>query len=589
MLVTTCHTTSTRVFGALIGIALLVSNAAAQVATVGGQWTARADSARSANGNTFHRPTATSKPGPLARLVHNPDSTTGRPPYALADQSGTIQRYVEPVPGIDLEPYVGYAVIVRHDTGQTLLATQLELPSPNSTPPSDEPNFTDFAPVTPSGRSASALERFVSLPDDARQVQPAQYMQGMQYAPGTQYAPGMQGQMQPVYIQPQAGPNMMTPQGVVPMEQMPPGMAGGEWGGYPSGAGPIYLDDPNACGPQGCPTGPTPQMQTFSPMQAYQPYQQCQTCPPVTAPPPPPLRWSAWGEVLWLHPTGVDMAHAQQQDGIGGAGTVPFGNIGVVDPDYDLGFRIGGEFRFAPTGSVFGNFTWFDSGTASGLVAPVIVGGGGAVGSLVHHPGAALTASAGPVNATYDVDFQLGDLAYRYFVICRPDGEVSVFFGGRYANLDQNFSQTGIFGGGLGGTVDTTTSIDFTGAGPMVGITGEHLIGDSRFSAYARALAAALTGEFQSRYTMFNSTTATTLAQSFWNDDRIVPMLDYELGIAWTGPKGRVRVAAGYLASFWFNAVSTPVFVDAVQADNYVNVTDTIAFDGLVGHVEFRW
>ena len=28
------------------------------------------------------------------------------------------------MPGIDLEPYVGYAVRVRHDTGRTLLAEQ---------------------------------------------------------------------------------------------------------------------------------------------------------------------------------------------------------------------------------------------------------------------------------------------------------------------------------------------------------------------------------------------------------------------------------------------------------------------------------
>lgn len=70
------------------------------------------------------------QPGPLARLVHNPHTANGSPPFALTDQYGTIQRLVEPVPGINLEPYVGQVVVVRHDTGSTLLATQLELPSP---------------------------------------------------------------------------------------------------------------------------------------------------------------------------------------------------------------------------------------------------------------------------------------------------------------------------------------------------------------------------------------------------------------------------------------------------------------------------
>jgi hypothetical protein len=66
--------------------------------------------------------------GPLARLVMNPDSISGAPPFALTDQTGAIQRYVEPVPGIDLSLFVDQVVVVRHDTGRTLLASQLELP-----------------------------------------------------------------------------------------------------------------------------------------------------------------------------------------------------------------------------------------------------------------------------------------------------------------------------------------------------------------------------------------------------------------------------------------------------------------------------
>src|SRR6476646_10190869 len=65
---------------------------------------------------------------PMARLIENPDQTDGAPPFALADQTGTVQRYVEPVPGIDLASHVGQLVVVRHDTGSTILASQLELP-----------------------------------------------------------------------------------------------------------------------------------------------------------------------------------------------------------------------------------------------------------------------------------------------------------------------------------------------------------------------------------------------------------------------------------------------------------------------------
>jgi hypothetical protein len=294
-----------------------------------------------------------------------------------------------------------------------------------------------------------------------------------------------------------------------------------------------------------------------------------------------------FADVLWLHPTGVDMAHAQQQDGLGGAGTVPFGEIGVVDPDYDLGFRIGGELRIAADAGVFASYAFFESDAISNVTAPNIPGGGGAVGSLVHHPGATITASAGPVDATYDIQFQIGDLAYRQVLSRDCVHYVSVFLGGRFGQLDQEFMQTGVFGGGQGGAIDTSSTIEFSGAGPLAGIDGARQIGKSRFSVYGRSLVAAITGEFDSRYTMFNRTTDILLAESLWKDDRIVPMLDYEIGVAWTSPQGHLRFAAGYMGSHWFNAVSTPTFVDAVQADNYVNVGDTISFDGLVGRVEW--
>jgi len=525
---------------------------------------------------------------PLARLIRNPDDSGAGPQYALSDQAGNIQRYVEPVPGIDLEPYVGFAVKVRHDTGRTLLASQLELPGQEPESILDDQSAISSAQIP---RAEMLLRGLMESPMATNHsenlavwqsaatplVQPAQYVQspgapvmiqeGMPMQPGVPYPQGMTTppMMQQAMPIQRGMPPMMGPQGMVSYDPI--------MGGASMGSGPIYLDGPSPCGPQGCPVP-------------------CQQCPqPVVAcpPPPAPLRWAVWGEALWLQPTGVDMAHAQQQDGLGGAGTVPFGNIGVASPEYDLGIRLGAQVRLGPKDAFFGQYTWFESDRDSRLGAPNIPGGGGVVGSLVHHPGAALIASAGPVNATYDIDFQVGDLAYRYFLSCSRTGEVSVFVGGRYGNLDQNFTQSGIFGGGLGGAIDTSTDIDFTGYGPIAGIHGERLVGDTRFSVYGKGLVAALTGSFDADYLMFNDTTDQTLARSVWSDDRIVPMLEYELGIMWTSPQNHFRLAVGYLASYWFNVVTTPVWIDAVQANNYVDISDTIAFDGAVGRVEFRW
>ncbi len=62
------------------------------------------------------------------KLVRNSEASDGTPPFALVDRYGGVLRYVEPVDSVDLQKYLGKAVSVRHDTGDTLLASQLALP-----------------------------------------------------------------------------------------------------------------------------------------------------------------------------------------------------------------------------------------------------------------------------------------------------------------------------------------------------------------------------------------------------------------------------------------------------------------------------
>jgi len=305
---------------------------------------------------------------------------------------------------------------------------------------------------------------------------------------------------------------------------------------------------------------------------------QCQPCPWEH-------RNSLWGEFLSLQASNVDMTHAQQQNGIGGAGTTPFGRIGSADPGYQPGFRIGGNRALDSTSSIAGSYTFFDS-QASDTVVP---GAGGSVGSLVHHPGAAITASAGPVNATYDIEYQLLDVTYRRQLFGSNRSWMNYNIGALYGNLEQDFSQTGVFSGGSAGTIDTRTEIDFDGVGMKFGLDGERIIGNRGFSVYGRASLSPIVGQFRSNYTMLNSTTSVLLANAVWRDDRFVTILDYEFGLAWTGPCNRWRFSTGYMASFWFNAVTTSSFIDAVQADNYVNVSDIISFDGLTARIERRW
>ncbi len=499
--------------------------------------------------------------GLLARLVRNHDTTGGLPPYALADQSGRIQRYVEPTPGIDLESSLNQVVVVRHDTGNTLLASQLELP--------------EKSPLLP------------LLPSTSQKgVQQAQY-----FGPA-----GSQG--------------VVMPRGVVPLDSMPRGAGGAPvWVQSPGmppgmspgmqgmpGTAPIYLDGPMpgsmAPGNMGVPCGNCPQC-----AQGY--YGQCAPTQPVTRQPaacpvpqgPSPCepRISVFAEALYLHPTGVDMVHAQQQNGIGGAGTVPFGQIGAVDPKYDLGYRAGVNIPLDRRSSLAVSYTFFESDAQQSVGPPTIPGGGGAVGSLVHHPGAVITASVGPVNAAYGIDFQYGDLEFRSLLHACNSYCINYSVGARYAQLDQDFFQTGVFAGGAAGVLQTRTNIDFDGVGLKLGLDGEHLLGRRGWSIYGRTSLSPMSGNFGSRYTMTNASVGVLLADAAWSDDRFVTLFDYETGFAWTDPSRQWRLSLGYTAAFWFNMITTPEFVDAVQADNYVDVGDTISFDGGVARVEYLW
>ncbi|TWU00695.1 hypothetical protein Pla108_16470 [Botrimarina colliarenosi] len=67
--------------------------------------------------------------GAMGILIRNPDTARGEPPFAVADQYGKVQRLVEPSPGMSLDRLVGQRVRIKHDTGHTLLASQLELPN----------------------------------------------------------------------------------------------------------------------------------------------------------------------------------------------------------------------------------------------------------------------------------------------------------------------------------------------------------------------------------------------------------------------------------------------------------------------------
>jgi len=297
-------------------------------------------------------------------------------------------------------------------------------------------------------------------------------------------------------------------------------------------------------------------------------------------------RTGAFGEFLYLHPTGIDMAHAIQQNGTGGAGTVPAGRVGVTDFDYEPGFRAGFGFALDSCSSVGAAYSQLRSHTQDTLVAPG--GVGGVVQSLVLHPGSVNAASTSSlVRADSDIDFELIDLEYSRLFSGGNNHAINYVLGVRWAELDQDFSQIGSFSPPAG-TIQTATNIEFDGIGLRLGFDGRRRV-RQQWSIYGKGFVDVLFGEFRSEYRQTNLTTSVVQAASNWTDDRCVPILEYEVGVSWSSQCDRVRLSLGYYTAFWFNAVTTPEYVQAVQAANFVDLGDTVAFDGLVARAEVRF
>ena len=94
--------------------------------------------------------------------------------------------------------------------------------------------------------------------------------------------------------------------------------------------------------------------------------------------------------------------------------------------------------------------------------------------------------------------------------------------------------------------------------------------------------------QIQSTYlqtNQFNGTEANTSLKQ----DRIVPILDFELGLAWVSPREHVRISAGYLVSAWFNTITSESWIDSVQNGSFQPGQHTITFDGLTARAEVRF
>lgn len=296
-------------------------------------------------------------------------------------------------------------------------------------------------------------------------------------------------------------------------------------------------------------------------------------------------RFSVFADFLYLRARDSEVAYAVEVDTAVPPPNVPVqvGRVGVADSDYEPNWRAGFNYVLDEASLITVQYTMFEADTHSrtDLVSGIP---GTEIQGLLFHPGTAAASQGGiSSDAFYFLSFDLIDVDYRELIAYDCYYETNFLFGGRYANLEQRLTSSV----DINGSQTVQTDIDFDGAGVRLGLESVRY---SRrgFLAYGKVIGNLLVGDFSAKYDQRDQFDD-SVVDTAWKAGRMVPIVDLEFGVGWTSANGYWRFSAGYLYSAWFNVVKTDEFIDAVQANNFVGLSDAMTFDGLVARVESRF
>lgn len=322
--------------------------------------------------------------------------------------------------------------------------------------------------------------------------------------------------------------------------------------------------------------------------------QTCGTCelPPVACRCSPAVDCAPWwghrsglfGEFLLLRPGSTDLIYAVEQTDPDPDVASPTGPIGIVNVESEPGFRVGFSHAASDCSSLVASYTWWQGDADSSLTAT----GGNVLASTVFHPSTA-TSGAASLQASADqrIRFQTADVAYRHLWKASQTTALNWIGGLRYGNVSQTLGvdQTVQVANGL---TSLRTEVDFDGFGISGGLDFERYSSRSGLSIYGRTLASLLAGEWDASYRQTNQFGGGVVANTY-EDFRVTPVLEAELGLAWTSPRRRLRAHAGMRVSGWYDAVTTRRYVGAVRSGALTDFGETMTFSGLSTGLAWRY
>ena len=294
-------------------------------------------------------------------------------------------------------------------------------------------------------------------------------------------------------------------------------------------------------------------------------------------------RNGGFGELLFLSPGSSDLIYAVEQTGPN-LGASPTGPVGISNIQDELGYRVGFNWALSNKSSLAGSYTRWDGDTTTSMTAS----GTNVLNSLLIHPSVATTGNASlEATAHQSLTFQIADATYRRVYKAYDCGILNSIVGLRYGNLEQGLRGEQTVSVPTG-TTTVTTDVDFNGFGIVGGFDGERHARESGLLIYGRTVGSLLSGNWQADYQQVNQFGGGTIANHY-EDFRISPMLDAELGCGWQTKGGGLRFTTGYLFSSWFNTVNNRDYIQAVRNGTMLDLNQALTFSGLTFRTEMRF
>ncbi len=291
--------------------------------------------------------------------------------------------------------------------------------------------------------------------------------------------------------------------------------------------------------------------------------------------------WEVYGEFLYLRARDAEVAYAVNSNGpiTPGAPRIQISPVGVVDPEFQPGFRFGIAKSINDCTKILAEYTMYESNTTDTVVSAGIP----IVRSFVLHPSTNSAATDfRQVDGDYDIVLDQVDLDVRREFYNDGTLDFAWLLGVRGSQLEQQLLVTH-----QGGTTSTVlTDVDFTGVGLKFGLDAGMCIND-RWSGYVNFSGSFVPGQFNASFDQVDNALSTV--DTTWEAGRIVTIWDLELGVSRVSRCGNFKVNAGYQLSAWTNTVQTDDWIDAIHTNDFTSMDSTMTFDGLVARVEARF